>query len=52
MSVRIWRDEGKVDGRGFASELPSRWSSVRAVKDEMVEGMVPEREVEEKSLYA
>lgn len=51
VSVSVWRDGGKDEGSGFVSELPSRCSSTREVKEEIPEGMEPDREVEDRSLY-
>jgi len=40
---------GKLDGKGAWRLLESRWSSVRAVKADIDEGMVPVKEVSDKS---
>ena len=50
VSVSSCRFGGNWDGRGFASALLSRCSSVRAVKPDRSEGRLPAREVEDRSL--
>lgn len=49
--VRICKDAGKEPGRGVDRLLESRWSSTSEVNEEMEEGMTPDSEVEDKSLY-
>ena len=46
---RICNEGGKLDGRGGWRLLLDRRSWVRAEKDEIVEGMVPLREVDDRS---
>jgi hypothetical protein len=41
---------GKLGGRGACSAFESRCSSVREAKEAIVEGMVPSRDVLERSL--
>jgi hypothetical protein len=47
--VRDWRERGKEVGTSCSRLLLSRWSWVRAVRDEMDEGIGPESELEERS---
>lgn len=48
--VKEPRLEGKDEGRGFERLLESRWSSTRDVKEEIEEGIVPESDVDDRSL--
>jgi hypothetical protein len=48
--VRDSRERGKVLGTACSRLLLSRWSWVRAAKDEMDAGIGPENELEERSL--
>jgi hypothetical protein len=48
--VSIWRLEGNDDGKGGCRLLLSRWSSLSTDRDEILDGMVPENEFQERSL--
>ena len=51
-SVRICREEEKVEGSGTERLLESKWSSASEEKEDIEEGMTPEMDVEERSLRA
>ena len=49
--VRTCSDEGKESGSGLDRLLESRWSSTSEENEEMEEGITPDIEVEDRSLY-
>jgi len=49
-NVNDINDCGKLGGRGGWRLLESRWSSVRELKDDIEEGIVPDKEVLERSM--